>query len=316
MSKPQSDHINSHEVTIFRTQSFLQKAQTKDTHDYLSMSKMSIGSYYESVNSQKVGSGLNFDEEKLLLPNIIDLPAEDRDFRKKLTEFFAELTTPVPYNGGVTLEIGLIKSNKEPLSATNMPIKLMDYIRYRHALKNPEVAPSKDLADGNQMIVYYIFDPEMVQEKHTKSTKDKDAALQIYLQIKTDTDKVSTMLTLMGVDIREFYGQKEKDALMIQALRNLAETKPTEFLKEFDEKDMEIRGDLQIMVNLGVLKQYGQKYVDAESNDPLGNSVAEMISFFKDDDNSGLVMALQARKQEAADNNPKLTKTKKKTVVK
>ena len=77
-----SKTLNSRKITIYRSGSFLSVAQGKDVQDFFSSSKRSIGSYFESGASRRIGTGLSFDEEALLLPHILDVPAEHTEFRK------------------------------------------------------------------------------------------------------------------------------------------------------------------------------------------------------------------------------------------
>jgi len=291
-------HINSKIVSIFRAGSFLSRAQGKEIDDFFSSSKKSVGSYWESQESKKVGSGLTFAEEELLLPLVTDVPKEDREFRKKVTEFYVSLETQVPYNTGRALEIGLESSNKEKLSSTNMPINLMDYIRYRHAKRHPWMATSKEEADGNSLKQFYIFDKSEVTKKNSAKADKKDAALQIYFDIKPDNEKVNMMLTLMGLDPREWTGAEAND-LKLAELRKLAETRSEDFIDTFNKGDLMDRYWIKTMVNIGVLKNIGSKYLDGETNKILGNSLEELLLFFTDELNSDAVLMLKSRAQES-----------------
>lgn len=292
-------HVNSHKITIFRTGSFLSRAQSKETNDYFSQTKESIGSYFESQTSAKVGNGLNFAEEKLLLPEMIDTEATDREFKKKVTDFYADLTTNVPFSTGITLEIGLELSNDKPVSADNMPLELNDYLRYRHAKNHPQVAITKDASAGNSLKRFYIFDPENVQAGNTKKNKEKDAAYAIYLKVKEEPASVDTLLTLLGIDPRNYIGKRDAEELKKEKLRELAEGKPAEFVTTHDEGELEIRSWIISMVNTKVLTKIGNKFLDPETQETLANSMEEMIYFFKDEEKSGEITVLKARRQEA-----------------
>lgn len=290
-------HKNSKIVTIFRAGSFLSRAQTKEVDDFLSTTKKSIGSYWEAGSSRRIGTGLTFAEEALLLPHLLDVPAEDREFRKKVSAFYADIDTQVPHKVGRALEIGLEGGNDRELSAKNMPLKIMDYIRYKHALGHPHVAPNKEQADGNARIEFYIFDSSDVIKKNADRTTQKDAAIQIYLQIKEDRHKVDSMLTVLGVDPREFVGP-DASSLKQEELRSLAETKPDKFTTMYQEADLSIRYWIKTMVNTGVLRMVGVKYLDGETSKLIGNTLEEVIFFFKDEENSEVVNLLKARMQE------------------
>lgn len=298
-------HRNSKTVTIFRAGSFLSRAQGKEIEDFFSTSKKSIGSYWESTSSKKVGTGLSFAEEAILLPMVLDVPAEDREFRKKVTQFYVDIDTQVPHNTGRTLEIGLELDNDKPISIdikdmskSNMPINIMDYIRYKHAIGHPFVAKSKEEADGNALIEFYIFDKTEVIKKNTKKSDERDASMQIYLTIKPDPTKVGMMLTLLGIDPREFTGPTAED-LKIDALRKQSETNPKGFIETYQNTDLETHYWIRTMVNTGVLKVIGNKYFDAETNKLIGNTLEETTFYFKDEENSDMVVSLKARMQEA-----------------
>ena len=134
-------------------------------------------------------------------------------------------------------------------------------------------------------------------KKTTKKTEEKDAAFEIYLSIKPDEKKVTMMLTLLGIDPREFTGANKMDE-MTAALRTQAETNPTRFIETYKNTDLEVHYHITTMVNTGVLKVVGLRYVVAETNKLLGNTLEETTFYFKDETNSDMVSALKAQNQE------------------
>src|SRR5579872_23290 len=104
---------NHRPITIFRAGSFLTRAQGKEIQDYFADSKQGIGSYWEGGHSNKVGTGLSFDEQELLMPYIINCRKEDNLFREKVELFFHEIDTKVPHDKGVVLETGLKLDNNK-----------------------------------------------------------------------------------------------------------------------------------------------------------------------------------------------------------
>ena len=292
------NHKNSRIITIFRAGSFLSRAQGPETEEFLSTTKKSIGSYWESTSAKKIASGLTFDEEELLLPVLIDTPKEDREFRKKVTLFYAEIDTQVPHSSGRSLEIGFLDSNEKPVGLKNMPINLMDYLRYRQIQHHPQVAATKEEADGNSLKEFYIFDKTDVIKKNAKKTDEKDASIQIYLEIKNDPIKVDSMLTLLGVDPREFSGPDEVK-LKQEELRRRSELDPADFSKIYNESDLEIRYWIKTLLNTNVFSQIGMKILDGETKKIVGNTMEEVVYFFKDEENSEAISMYKTRMQEA-----------------
>lgn len=292
-------HKNSKEVTIFRAGSFLARAQGKEVDDFFASSHKTIGSYWESKTSKRVGTGLDLREIKLLLVEILEVTPDDRDWQKEVNKFYHEISTSVPYGTGVTLEIGLEKSNDVVMGKENMPLNIMDYIRYRHAQLHPQVAQDKDEADGNATKEFYIFDKYAVIERNKKVNENKDTALSLYLEIKEDENKVNTMLTLLGIDPREFEAvPSQAISLKQNSLKQQAEKAPEKFVSVYQTGDLEERYWVQTMINTKILKLVGTKYVIAETNKLLANSLDEAIFYFKDELNSDMIVLLKAKMQE------------------
>lgn len=288
-----SKHPNSRTVTIFQSGSFLAVAQGKDVRDFFSGARKSIGSYFEKGSSQKIGSGLSFDEEKVLLPDLLEVPADHPEFRRKVADFFKEIATLVPYDTGVTLEVGLENSNTDKVSATNFPINLMDYIRYRHAIAHPQVAASKEEAQGNQMKLFYLFDKVRVIEKNSRKLERQDAALAIYQEVNKDEKKMAMALMLLGVD-----PNKVDKADHRGLLKSKAEQDPDKFIEVLENKDFETNYWIEAMITHKVIKKMGAKYFDTETDRMLGQSLEEVVYFFRDDMNSDVIISLKARLQD------------------
>lgn len=306
-------HPNSKTITIFRAGSTLSRAQGTEVDDFFSENKISVGSYFDSVNSQKVGTGLSFEEEKLLLPHILNVEPSDKDFRMLVANFYSEILTPIPHGRGQELEVGLESNNDKPVGKDNMPIKIMDYIRYRHALGHPWMAPTKEVADGDQTKQYYIFDKARLQKKAREKGISFDAAMEIYLQVKKEPEVIDQMLVLLGTDPRTFTGTNAGE-LKAESLRDKISEHPERFIEVYKKGDLDIRAWLAGMINTKVLKEVGARIIDAETDKLIGNNLEEAIYYFKDEENEQTVSALKARYQEAM--AATVVPNKKKTVIK
>lgn len=297
-------HPNSKKVTIFRAGSFINDAQS-GAQEYMSMSKQSIGPYWASINSKGVGIGLNFNEQNLLLPLVLDIPKEDRNFREGIKKFYSAILTQIPYGKGREVEIGLLLDNSKPVTyknengEENLPINITDYIRYRHAIGHPQVAPNKETAQGNSLLKFYIFDPETAQKANTTKVRTKDEALKAYFAVKDDEDKVDAMLTLLLIDPRTFNSKKNAADLKQETLREKADSNADQFVKIYTQEHFQEKYTIQSMVNTSVLKKIGDRYVDAETSDVIGNTLEETIYFLLDDTKTQEVGILKSKLQEA-----------------
>mgnify|MGYP003552452743 FL=1 len=293
-------HPNSKKITIFRAGSFIDDAQTQ-AQDFMALSKKSIGSYFASKSSKGIGSGLNFAEVDLLMPYVLDLPKEDRQFREKVRNFYASLLTKVEYGKGITLEIGLLEDNSKPVSATNLPIEIMDFIRYRHAIGHPRVAMSLADATGDQTMEFYIFDKAKVEDESVLLETAKEEAMAQFFAIRDKDDKVAMLLTVLKQDPRSFTGKNAAN-LRKTALKTLAENKPGEFLKQFRDKYFEERYTMLAMENTQILRKVGSQYIDNETSEILAHTEEEMLLFFKDKTKSQKIALLKGKLQEQMKN--------------
>lgn len=284
-------------MKLYRKESFIGNAQAATAPEFMSMSKKSIGSFWENSFSKTQGSGLNFEEQKLLLPTIVDCEPEDRNFRAKVAEYYAAIKTLVPFDKGRALEIGLIMSNSEPVGEKNQPLNLADYLTYRHAIAHPLVAISKQEAENNMLKEYYVFDGQAQEDFELAQSKNKDEALELYLKIKKTPEKVDMLLTLLDTDPRVFRG-KNAEALKLDKLKALSESIPDKFVSEFKDNLFEERYTVQTMINTGVLTKVGEKIFNTETGETIGHDMLESIAWIKDKANSETFGMLKARMQE------------------
>lgn len=269
-------HPNSKIVTILRTRSYLDSIQDK-AQEFMSMSRKSIGPYWQSVNAKIIGSGLTYGEQEALMPHLVDAEPSDRDFRSKVKNFFESILTHIPYGSdGKSFEIGLEKDNKKPVARDNMPLNVMDFVRYRHAKAHPQVAGSRDLSIGDSSKLFYIYDSEVAEKQLSDITTLRDQAMSTYLSIKDDKGKVSQLLTLMGVDPRDFSGPNA-DVQRTVRLRELVESQSADFLKVYDIDNFELRYKIKSFINTGVFKTVGDRIFESSSNALIANNLDEAV---------------------------------------
>lgn len=315
-----SQHKNSKKVWLRRTDTFLDAVQTQ-AKEFMSMSRKSLGSFWESSTSRVVGTGLNFNEQKLLLPNIVDFEPEDREFRKAVTKYYKDIRTTVPAGDGLELEIGLELGNDKPLGwkdpetgFVNIPIKISDYLKYRHAKAHPLCASSYNESLGNQNIMFFVYDPDVEEKVVAEDTAQRDEAMLTYLQIKDKPEKVDGMLLLMGVDIRDYAGPNAP-VLKSSRLRVLAETRAVDFNQFYKIDNFEMRSRIEGFIKVGLFRRVGERIVDASNNKVIGNNMREVIDLLADNPEYKEQMALWLGSYQEAIAKPTLVKrgTKKAT---
>jgi len=239
--------------------------------------------------SPKLAVDLSYEEEDLLLPYIIDCDANDRDFRKKVTAYYHDISITVPKEGA-NLEIGLKSSNLEPVSKQNLPINIVDYVNFKAVYKNPRLAKSKALSIGNPHVRYYIEDSESSLAQEKEIAESKDQALQIYFANKSNQKFIAMALDLMVVN------HKDKNPIERELLfRKLAETKPVEFVRITTDKDAQLKHLISLAISANILKRVGQAVVWVESGETLGHTIDEAVQYMKDKANAPKVNVIKTQ---------------------
>jgi hypothetical protein len=280
-------HPNSKIVNIVRTETFMDSVQT-GAKEFMSMSRKTIGSYWKSISSKVVGSGLDFNEQRVLLPLIIDAEADDRFFREKVNKFYQEMFTQIPFGPeGRALEIGLLLDNNKPVTykdkegMQNLPIEIMDYVRYRHAREHPQVAIDKESSVGDPLKLYYIFDSEVADKVLVETTSQQDQAIATYLAIKEDDTKVSGMLIMFGIDPRDF-GGASAPAQRAKRLRTIADTDAANFNKVYKTDNFELRVKIKSFIQNGIFKNVGDRIFEASTNKMIAKDLDEAVKVLQD----------------------------------
>ena len=279
-------HKNSYKVWIRRKQTNIEKVQ-KDIPEYIARSKKFASAYWESKDSRVVGSGLTESEKKLLLPDIIGVMPDEREWKAKSIEFYTELATNIPAGEGQKLEIGLEKDNSKPVSENNMPLNLMDYIRYRHIKDNPKTAASQEEAKGNMLKEFYIFDPNAERLATNKKIADRDEANAKYASIKGKPDMVNALLISYGVNPDMIL-----EADRVTELSERVQKNPEIILTAMKDESLLKRATIRSMVEYKILVILDSAYYIASDKTKIGSNEDETIIWFSDSEKNGNTITL------------------------
>lgn len=275
-------------VYLRRTYTFMDDVQ-KEAQEFMSMSRKAIGSYWKSQSSKAIGTGLDYNEQQVILPLVVDCEPTDRDFRDRVRNFYKEILTHVEFGKeGTKLEIGLLLDNDKPVTykdangLMNIPIEPMDYIRYRHAMEHPQVAKDRQSSLGDPLKLYYIFDPEVENKQQVASTKTADQAMEIYLKLRDDAPKVYDLLLVLGVDPRDFDGPNA-DVLRAQRLREVAEKQPNDFIKTYKVDNFELRAKINGLLSTNIFTRVGDRIYETSTNTLIAKDLDEAVKVLQDD---------------------------------
>lgn len=286
----------SKKVFIRRLPSYLEAVQT-GAREFMSLSRQSVGPYFAGNTGRQIGTGLSYDEIDFLMPHLVDASPDDRQFREKVREFFSGLLTHVDYGGiGREFEIGLSKSNEEPLSRTNMPLDIADYVRYRHAKSHPSVAASLEDGKGHVLKMFYIYDPAAAEATAELVAEDRDEALTIYMTIKDDEEKVNQYLLLLKTDPRDFRSAAQRRT----KLRELSEQRTAEFIKISKVDNFELRFKVEALISVNILELVGERVYETRTKTLVANNVEEAVKLLQSDEYNERLMQWMSAYQDIA----------------
>lgn len=288
-------HPNSKIIYLKRTKPFIHESMGSEVmQEQLSHTKRSISSYFAGPNSAKIGTGLTPAEEKILIPALLGIEVNDK-FYDRLTLFYTEIDTKVPHGAvGLQLEVGLELDNTKPVTHSevkdgrtvlNTPLNIMDYIRYRHAIKFPYTALSPEAAEGNQLMWFFIEDPKLVTNSKMAEIEIRDEAMADYQQAKSDPKKVKMLVTVLRNYIRKKPGKPPvnvnnlgADELII-TLRELATERPDKFHELANDADLKKRYFIDELLGVGLIQRQGNSIVDKDTNTNMGDTLKEVVVF-------------------------------------
>lgn len=249
---------------------------------------MAVGSYFKN---RAPATGLTFDEEKELMPDIINIPFEDRDFRREVLRYFKDISTKIPDGEGLTLEIGRKFDNNMPAVYTkvtkdgeevvyNQPINVEDYVRYKHALGHPHVTDNIKLLKGNPHIYrFYIEDHEVKENKVKVSFESRKKARNDFYTIDEDLTALEAVLLLSGLNTANI---PERE--FARKVESLVDNDPDKYLKYREDKLTEQKVIIYKAFDVGAIKKHKNGiYYLAEDNTELGTleEAAKFLTFKK-----------------------------------
>jgi len=286
-------------IEIHRQFNMLALAQNDpEVKEWYGQSFRAIGPYYEA-GLRTVGTGLSFEEQKILMPALLGIEAEDKDFRRVVTNFYHEINTRVPKDG-LKLQISL-ENDALPLSTNNMPINIKDYVIYKHLLGHPEVAPDEASAQRLYNKKFYIHDPDGVSTIAVSISDLEDKATVVYMKYKDDAIKLDQILTILGINIK---GMKPEAKLL--AFKEFSKINPKyndfeqkgafeRFITIAEDRDLEYKYLIQEMIGAQYLKKVGTAIHLSESGEVIGQDMEAAVMYYKNPKNSRELNLLRAQ---------------------
>lgn len=207
-------------------------------------SSQSIGSFIDSETRQTFRC-LNYEEERKLLPQFLNMSSSDPMFTENMMEFYANLNIIIPPatdekemwgSGGLKLNITVGEDGN--------PLAPMDYIYYKHSLGKKDVARSLNEAKENPRTYnFFIIDLASEQREKTEKLESFKKSMTQYINLTSgksvDYEHITTLLSVLKP-----YGSPDlriselSDPDKLDELRKIAEKNPVEFYSAATNKNI------------------------------------------------------------------------------
>ena len=233
------------------------------------------------VNRQPL-KGVEGEEAKKIMNGFLDVAPDHVDWPKYEKQFWANLSIKIPFEG-IELEIGT--------DSNGMPYNLDHYLKYRFCLKHPYVADDKK--DSGGRIRFYFVDSEKDIREANKKVKIRKEADKEFIKASSDENKMDMLLRLLSKHNPAKLTRDQKE----NNLYDLKDKEPAKFLKFALDKNLEMKAEIDEMVEVGVLRKIGNQviYID----EVLGETTEDTIVYLRNKKNSGTLTILRAKLKEA-----------------
>lgn len=240
--------------------------------------RVTIGSMYVGRQPLK---GLDKEEAKKYLPDIIGLPPEHLEWPMAEKTFWANMSLKVPFEGA-ELDITTDEDGN--------PTNLMDWITYKWCQKHRHVADKEATMTSDHR--FYIYDPNRSQLDKNNEIKIKKEADKEFIKVSNDVDKMRRILRVFGTARPEKLSQLEVE----NTLYDIKEKQSAKFLKIVIDKNLDMRAEIEEMIAAGVIRKIGNQHIYGEET--IGENITDTIIYFKNKKNSGQVNAMRAQLKE------------------
>lgn len=188
-------------------------------------------------------------------------------------------------------ELNLLESSKCKLGR---PMNVTDYLMYRHCLLYNDVAKDMALINSDANIRFYFKDDKKEKEKLRKLRLEANKAKQNFVACIADNTLFEAMYIQYCVakGLPVISALAEDDFIKEQNLDKFSTEDPVKFNKIFKNSDIKLMGTIEKLIARGELIRlpHNQNIMTSEGQ-YLGANMSEVIAWFKNPDNTGIVTA-------------------------
>lgn len=242
--------------------------------------------------------GLNNEEEKKYLPDILGISPNHQDWNSTVLEFWNNFNLIVPADKPLEIEVGM----KEDVNGNIVPIDVNGYMKYNWARVHSQVAFTEEDLRSKSMFTFYVEDLSAIKDKeialHNKKKRaDAEYVKLVSVNTKDSKIKIDQIVRVISGKKNEFINthsmQQEEKEIYIDQFKN---ENPGAFLKIVNDPTINKQALIYMALNVGLMTIEGSSYFMGDQR--VGQNMAETIAWFSDKANSEAVSKFVERLKE------------------
>lgn len=303
-------HITTAELSIRRKS--IQGLPGDDT----TLHNIKIGS---SLKGNGPLRGLDYDEEREYLPEIIGIAPNDIEWRKNVAEYWHNISVGVPADGTtigklqgklLTFTIGFKTLEEKKAFETVLSFErkaelakkgkiidgLEDFILWRYCLVYRKVANRFEDIGKSPKILFYLYSKENETKVEHAAFKLRTKANKLFSSILMEEDKINAILLMFDQPLSTFDNIADKHL----ALEALIKVKSKSFITFMEDGKLGIKASIKKAVDGNVIHKPANtdSYYYGENNEVcLGTTLIDAVIYWesKETNKIEIINAIRAR---------------------
>lgn len=261
-------------------------------------------------NSRDMIRGFSPEVERIVLPDILGVQANEPTFASKAKDFWAEFSV-APTKEGLRLNIATEKKkngtttikdeegkDKVVDNMIDFPVVPEDYMVWQIAKQSSKVAKTEIERSNLKRFDFYLVDVEEETKAENTEFANAENAMKSYSNLTADSaletnlEKIEWVLELLrdkgeAIDVESLSTVEKKKRLF-----KLSKDEPLKFVSTVEDKNLGTKAKIVKLHNAGIISKEGKEYFDGETNIGEGKTA---VAWFTKPENSQKVVALEAR---------------------
>lgn len=173
------------------------------------------------------------------------------------------------------------------------PISIEDYILWRYCLVYKDVANRESDISRSKDIRFYIHDEEI-------ELAIKEEQLRLQVKATTEFNKIfgetSKVKKIIKVAIPGYKVAGKRDMSILMDLDAYVKTNPLNFLRILEDKELDMKAFIEDLLDNNMLRRLPNTTTIVNSdNETIGNSITDVVIFFKQEHNKGILSQYENR---------------------